>query len=588
MDKKSILMGMIILAGIIIAIAGVIVAEDTGLLVDSKFDATVQTDMSPFIKDGFNPKFGAITLSDKLTTNKIAEYSLTSTTESIIDIGMEGKATLYEDGTLFDDVVSKDVSGKSISVNGDYYILITKDNFINITLTYKQECFIPKEGELIYGIPAKVDAKEVCYNVSDKIELQNKPITEWKLYNGETLKAGDYQWKWEGKRTINQKIDIQPIKDGKDFSEWVWYDASWTKKKAVYLNVTWGADKNQTSSLINVTYDSDMQTDFDDLRFTDGTETTELSYWFYNNSYVASNSVQVWVNTSTLGSAANKTIYMYYGNALATTTSNINNTFMFGDDFTSLDTTNKWQMNYADWAVSGGIVTGTGASRPQSILEIKTGTYNDYMIEARHQKTNDDNLAAGISFHPTSYTIDWNDVDWSDSAFGVRVGASEGHAAYRNTNWNRMLWSMPASGSAVGTWNNDTNGFIYNFSGTPSARTTYIGLMVSQTGAVGKTDWIYVRRYVPSEPIITFGTEEMLTTYINITGKVVLTNRTSVPNAQIWIFNMSGYLIGSNTSNATGDWIYTVTNGTIINYTVLGFNPANKTQGASAYPYISQ
>ncbi len=91
---------------------------------------------------------------------------------------------------------------------------------------------------------------------------------------------------------------------------------------------------------LTVAYDTDMQPDFDDLRFTSSDGTTELSYWL--ESKTDSTSAIVWVKTPTLASGDN-TLYLYYGNASATTASNGDNVFSFFDGFdgTSLDAA-KW------------------------------------------------------------------------------------------------------------------------------------------------------------------------------------------------------------------------------------------------------
>ena len=79
-----------------------------------------------------------------------------------------------------------------------------------------------------------------------------------------------------------------------------------------------------------VAYDTDMQPDFDDLRFTSSDQTTELSYWL--ESKTDSTTATIWVKIPSLASGDN-TIYMYYANASATTASNGDNTFVFFDDF---------------------------------------------------------------------------------------------------------------------------------------------------------------------------------------------------------------------------------------------------------------
>ena len=55
-----------------------------------------------------------------------------------------------------------------------------------------------------------------------------------------------------------------------------------------------------------------MQTDFDDLRFLNGSENEELKY--YLEDKVDSDYANVWVRVPYLGASENNTIYMYYKN----------------------------------------------------------------------------------------------------------------------------------------------------------------------------------------------------------------------------------------------------------------------------------
>ena len=81
---------------------------------------------------------------------------------------------------------------------------------------------------------------------------------------------------------------------------------------------------------VNVTYDSNMQTDFDDLRFTDDNGIALLDYWI--EDYTASTFASVWVEVKD-NLNEEQVILMYYGNDTVSTTSNGENTFIFFDDF---------------------------------------------------------------------------------------------------------------------------------------------------------------------------------------------------------------------------------------------------------------
>jgi predicted ribosomally synthesized peptide with SipW-like signal peptide len=76
------------------------------------------------------------------------------------------------------------------------------------------------------------------------------------------------------------------------------------------LNLPWISNSDPSSS---------MKSDFSDLRFTDSTGTNLIPYWI--ESYVPSTSAVVWVRISSIAGNGTATIYMYYGNGLATSLS---------------------------------------------------------------------------------------------------------------------------------------------------------------------------------------------------------------------------------------------------------------------------
>jgi len=87
-----------------------------------------------------------------------------------------------------------------------------------------------------------------------------------------------------------------------------------------------------------VVLDGKCRTDFGDIRFTDSDGVTELSYWIEEK--VDGDYATFWVKVPYIPASPNTaTIYIYYGNPSATTTSDAESTFEFFDNF-STDT--KW------------------------------------------------------------------------------------------------------------------------------------------------------------------------------------------------------------------------------------------------------
>ncbi len=104
----------------------------------------------------------------------------------------------------------------------------------------------------------------------------------------------------------------------------------WHKRKLIAIS-------NSESSLsdyqikLEIDYDSDMQPDFDDLRFAT-TDNVVLNYWL--ESKTDSSSAKVWVRVPNIPTGLSS-FYMYYNNSEASSASNGDNTFVFFDDFNS-------------------------------------------------------------------------------------------------------------------------------------------------------------------------------------------------------------------------------------------------------------
>ena len=113
----------------------------------------------------------------------------------------------------------------------------------------------------------------------------------------------------------------------------IWYDTHWLKRKAVTIDNSLNPDELTGYQIqLNVPYDSDMNSDFSDLRFTDSDGQTLISYWV--ESYAPSDSAVVWVKVPTIPASSTETIYMYYGNPSTTSESNPDDTFDVFVDFT--------------------------------------------------------------------------------------------------------------------------------------------------------------------------------------------------------------------------------------------------------------
>jgi hypothetical protein len=136
-----------------------------------------------------------------------------------------------------------------------------------------------------------------------------------------------------------------------------WWNLSWNKRKRILINNS--ANSNELSDyqvFVNITYDSDMQSNFSDLRFTwynySSKEEEKINYWIEN--YSTSSYAEVWVKVPKIRASNYESIWVYYGNTTPVTSeSNGTNTLFIYEDYqssptgtlagnASYDSANKW------------------------------------------------------------------------------------------------------------------------------------------------------------------------------------------------------------------------------------------------------
>jgi flagellin-like protein len=133
-----------------------------------------------------------------------------------------------------------------------------------------------------------------------------------------------------------------------------WYDSHWLKRTAVTIDNSLNPEELTCYQIqLNVPYDSDMNSDFSDLRFTTSDGQTSIPYWI--ESYVDSVSAVVWVKVPVVPASSTETIYVYYGNPSAASESNPDNTFEVFVDFTRDGVTtyggSSQDVNSAQWEI---------------------------------------------------------------------------------------------------------------------------------------------------------------------------------------------------------------------------------------------
>jgi len=136
--------------------------------------------------------------------------------------------------------------------------------------------------------------------------------------------------------------------------------AGYSFKKMVLLPAM-TADQINLNYEIQVAWQSGMNADFSDIRFTDSDEETLL--YQYRDRYTASTIAYFWIKVPSI-LLAGKTIYMYFGNSSAADVSDGVNTFSFFDDFSG--DLSKWTCFFTT-IVDGKMEIAGDSSRAKNI-----------------------------------------------------------------------------------------------------------------------------------------------------------------------------------------------------------------------------
>lgn len=287
----------------------------------------------------------------------------------------------------------------------------------------------------------------------------------------------------------------------------------WVKRKP--LTVTGFQPEFQTR--LTVTYDSDMQNDFDDIRFYDETAKIELPYWI--ESKTNGSSATVWIKTG-----PSNTINMYYGNPSAASSSSGTQVFEFFDEFNSFDAA-KWTATGAYSFASGLMTLTTGAvysntpvaSQPNMVTEarMRWSNFRDHSgIEISDvQTTSGGNASANkLAYFMTaggnSSNVNAYAADGSSGSYNIANGAAQftassgvyyivGHAVTPS----QVIFyrDRTALNSYAGTWSSPYYLWFGYFAGAASGSTDISDLTV---------DWALVRKFAATMPSVTAGAEE--------------------------------------------------------------------------------
>jgi hypothetical protein len=291
----------------------------------------------------------------------------------------------------------------------------------------------------------------------------------------------------------------------------------WSRRAPVSISNP-GSGLTDYQVRVDVNYDTDMQPDFDDIRFVDSDASTELSHW--RESYTASTSAIFWVKIPSIPSGT-KTIYMYYGNDAASSASDGDATFEFFDDFEDGD--------ISDWSQYG---SGT--------VQIANDGGNYVLLKTAYNDKNGGyslfNNGALSNFEAVFRTKRINENGGSQNRYGIENGSFNGYGP-RMQDFNSLpsafviekrtggvgadLVSKSSSAYEWNTWMTvkfrrygstlefelyDSSGSLAESISTSNSLYSSFDRFVVHGGWEFYTDDIRVRKYTPQSAYVSSGT----------------------------------------------------------------------------------
>jgi len=406
-------------------------------------------------------------------------------------------------------------------------------------------------------VDASFDTEELNTNGA-KVweETEEKGYTEIRF-------CGNFERERVGGKGWVIALDHVPEFKNETYTNYTWWNDSWPYRRNITINNTQNSNTLiDYQVLINITYDSDMNSNFSDLRFTwynssDDTE-IEIPYCLgkdcdffpvpsgeINLTTVNGEFTDVIIKVPKIPSNGYTTIYVYYGNSNATSKSNPNETMTIKEDFDcpSGETPPGWyegpgESDYGTCDGSGNVDIGTtSASDPDSgsrvcIWKWVNNSYGFYVKERYYIPSAQD---------LTHHFLAWlNGTDrYRDKHFHQRSGyVSEGKVAVRYTD-NHGEWHYGTPGwsywgiarskiykDAQGdehfkvSVTRESDGASWSAEddyGGASVWETYnlhksikVGMGIGGYGASGsfKVDYFYLMKYTEPQPTYEIGEEE--------------------------------------------------------------------------------
>jgi len=356
-----------------------------------------------------------------------------------------------------------------------------------------------------------------CYTSDNNFTIQANPgsIPTSRNFSNEGIYTADSGITYSGN---NAQFAMD------DWYNWSYYSAITVDNTGLAQDLT---NYQVQISLNNANFDfTHAQSNGEDIRFTSDDETTLIDHWIESYDQ-GGETATIWVEVPSISASSTETIYIFHGNGSASDTSDIDNTFLFGDDFSSaLDDVVKWNTTGSP-TVGSGLLSLTTNSADVGIWANNYAMSYNTIMESYVSIS-----AASRSARMAATDTNMRYSDYLTSTYGMAVWYYTDNNIYRESNGGSRTYSSLGTYSANPTdWRrfkveylSDSDATFYNDATSASASgdsyvpdsgdsihpelfSCYGGSFCPGTDGTFQADWILVREYVSTEPPSTVGVE---------------------------------------------------------------------------------
>lgn len=262
---------------------------------------------------------------------------------------------------------------------------------------------------------------------------------------------------------------------------------------------------------LTIAYEPGMQADFDDVRFNTKTG-IYINYWI--ETHTESTTATVWIELpDAITDPGSDTIWMYYGNQDLGSNGDIEDTFLFGDDFpgSAIDT--------EKWTVTGTVsVANSEVNLNDNDIIQSISTFGfDTIVTSKAKADEQDSTFVGyytdIDNRIIVISSDYTSDDDFDNIMLYTIKDSVGSETIQNDNWfdfrdTYYQYTLKRISTSLIEYSQDINSNSYTNSAHIPIGNMSIYMYVWSQSSILTCDWIFVRKYIANEPIPSYGSPQ--------------------------------------------------------------------------------